>query len=132
MARKEADFPEHMRDVLVIFDDTCPVCRAGVEKVRKLDTLGLVICLPCSDVKQFDIPGCPNPEELERAVHIRTPEGDWYSGSDAIAILSKALPKTRWLGRFLLLPGISQIARPTYRFIACHRMKLSRIMRLEA
>ena len=125
------DYFMQMRDILVIFDETCPVCRAGVENIRKLDTLELVTCLPCSGVTQSDIPGCPTRKRLERAIHVRTATGDWYSGSDAIAVLSKALPKLRWLGRFLLLPGISRIARPVYRFIACHRMRLSRIMRLE-
>lgn len=120
-----------MGDILIIFDESCPVCRAGVGKIREQDTLELVTCLPSSAVTPSDIPGCPSRHELDRAVHVRTAEGDWYSGSDAVAVLSKALPKLRWLGWFLLLPGISQIARPVYRFIARHRMRLSRLMRLE-
>lgn len=107
-----------MKRYIVIYDDGCALCWAAVAQVRRLDRLGIVEIAPLSNPRLPDGVECPLLSELARSIILFTPEGTKYVGSDAIALLASILPGTRWLGRVLLLPGIKQIARPLYRFIA--------------
>ena len=114
-----------MKRYILIYDDGCSFCAAAVAKVRRLDRFGIVDIMPLSHPHLPDSVVCPLPSELARSIILFTPEGEKYAGSDAVALLASVLPGTRWFGWVLLLPGIKQIARPMYRFIARHRMQLS-------
>ncbi len=112
----------------LIYDDRCPVCLGAVDRVRKLDRMGLVELMPVSQIPQMR--GVPNRRGLLEQVHLITPEGKIYRGADAVGILAGLFPESRYLGRFILLPGIRRIARVVYRFVARHRLKLSRLTTL--
>jgi predicted DCC family thiol-disulfide oxidoreductase YuxK len=114
-----------MKRYIVIYDDGCAFCAAAVAHIRRLDRLGIVEIAPLSHPCLPVGVECPLPSELARSLILFTPEGEKYVGSEAVALLAFILPATRWLGYVLLLPGIKQIARPIYRFIARHRMRLA-------
>ena len=114
----------------LIYDDSCPVCLAGIEKVRQYDRHGLVELIPLSRASTRNDLKLPPQTELSREIHLISSDGKIYKGSDALAHLARLLPKPRLLGRMLLLPGIRQLARPLYRLIAKHRLKISGLLKL--
>ena len=114
----------------VIYDDNCPICAAGAVRLEKLDRMGLVRCVPLSE-----IPERPDMRTLSRAklkdqMHLITPEGKVYRGAEAAGVLATLFPGSRLLGEFILLPGVRSVARRVYRLVARHRFKISRLVSL--
>jgi predicted DCC family thiol-disulfide oxidoreductase YuxK len=62
--------------------------------------------------------------ELDREMHVRTPEGAWLRGFDAWLALLRVLPKLSWFGRIASLPPLRWAGPAVYRFIARHRYSL--------
>ena len=114
----------------LIYDDTCPLCLASVETVRKLDRLGLVAVVPLSSVAEAKRPGFPSRERLQEQIHLITPEKKVYRGAEAVGVLATLFPKSRLFGEFVLLPGVKVFARYVYGAIARHRLRLSRLAAL--
>lgn len=112
----------------LIFDDRCPLCVGAADGVRKLDRLGLVELVPVSGIPQTsDTPVRPG---LLEQVHLITPEGKIYRGAEAVGVLAGLFPRSRYLGRFILLPGVRSVARVLYGFVAKYRLRLSRLATL--
>jgi predicted DCC family thiol-disulfide oxidoreductase YuxK len=112
----------------VIYDDSCPICQAAADRVRHLDQLKSVQVIPISKTFVLNSQSLPFQSKMAEAICVLTPQGQLLAGSDALAVLASLLPRTRWIGRLLRLPGIKQIARPVYRLIARHRLRLSRLI----
>ena len=119
-----------MSQYYVIYDDNCPVCCASVEKVRKLDRLGLVNCIPLSLVPNRPQRGMPGKERLADQLHLITPEKKVYRGAEAVGVLASLFPSSRYLGAFIMLPVIRVVARHVYRIVARHRFSISRTVSL--
>ncbi|UCE24731.1 MAG: DUF393 domain-containing protein [Candidatus Zixiibacteriota bacterium] len=114
----------------VIYDDNCPLCLAAIGQVRQLDRLGLVNLVALSDVTGRAASALPAHRKLLEQMHLVTPEGRVYRGADAVGVLARVLPKSRYIGNFILLPGVRQLARIIYRLIARHRLSVSRLCSL--
>lgn len=115
----------------LIYDDRCPICRTGVETVKRHDTVNLVNALPASEAVARN-PGLAGlAGRLQEELHLITPEGKVYRGAEAVAVLATVFPKSKIIGRLVLLPVIKPIARHIYRAIARHRMQLSRLTALK-
>jgi len=84
--------------------------------------------MPVSEIPQM--PGVPVRQGLLEQVHLITPEGKVYRGAEAVGVLAGLFPESRYFGRIILLPGIRDLARVVYRFVARHRFRLSRLTTL--
>lgn len=112
----------------LIYDDTCPICLASIEKLRQTDTLGLVEAVPLSDPKLPHGKNIPSEHELRNAVHLFDDTGKMYRGADAVARLMSIFPKSAWLGKLMQLPGVRQVARGVYALVAKNRVNLSKFV----
>ena len=114
----------------LIYDDTCPVCLASIDKIGKLDRLGLVNLVPLTSIPDRPRCGMPAGEKLREEIHLITPERKVYRGAEAVAILASLFPSSRYLGALIMAPGIRVIARHIYRLLARHRFSIARIASL--
>lgn len=102
-------------DLTVFYDGDCPLCRAEI---------GVYQCAKGSDRIAFvDVsaatgdlvaPGLDRDTALAR-FHVRRSDGTLASGAEGFGHMWLALPRWRWVGRFVLLPGIRQSAELAYR-----------------
>ena len=57
-------------------------------------------------------------EHVRRHLYARDASGTLHRGADAFAILWKATPGRRWLGRLIALPVVRPLARASYDWFA--------------
>jgi predicted DCC family thiol-disulfide oxidoreductase YuxK len=116
-----------MRRFYLIYDDQCPLCRAGLEQVRQLDTLGLVTPVPLSNPTLPPSLELPPFDQLRQALHLIDSDGTRYAGAEAVARIATLFPRSRFLGRILLWPVVRPLARLIYGRVARHRLLLARL-----
>jgi predicted DCC family thiol-disulfide oxidoreductase YuxK len=114
----------------LIYDDNCPVCLKGVDRIKDLDKLGLVYFVPLSKALDIHAGRLPTGGRLREEIHLIAPDKKVYRGAEAVGVLAGLFPRSRIVGNFILLPGVRSVARVVYGFVARHRMKLSRIAAL--
>ncbi|UCG61785.1 MAG: DUF393 domain-containing protein [Candidatus Zixiibacteriota bacterium] len=114
----------------LIYDDNCPICRKSISTVRNLDRLGLVNCVPLSTVTDQPRRGTLVKGKLAEEIHLITPEGKVYRGAEAVGVLASLFPRSKYLGAFILLPGVRALARRAYRRVARRRLMISRLLSL--
>ena len=105
------------RPVEVVYNSACPVCDAGVRAQRRAMEQGGDCAVAWIDVTR-------DPEALQgegigvdavrRHLYARDNAGRLYRGADAFALLWRATPGRRWLGRLIGLPILRPIARLAY------------------
>ena len=109
----------------LIYDDTCPICLASLDRLRRIDTLGLVEPVPLSDPRLPHGKSLPPEHDLRSAIHLFDDDGNMYRGADAVMQVMSLFPQSRWLANVLRIPGIRQIARGLYALVAKNRLRLS-------
>ena len=113
----------------VFYDGDCPMCRAEIDGYRD--------CKGAEDITFVDIATTSSGEVaqgLDRTValarfHVQRADGVIVSGAAGFAQLWRQLPRWRWLGRLVCLPGISVLAEIAYRGFLLIRPSLQRIAR---
>lgn len=100
-------------ETTVIYNETCPICSREIEAYRASCTANGV------DLK-FEPIGAETASEVgltrdeaARRLHVLK-DGQLLSGVDAFVVLWKATPGFKWLGAFVGLPGIRQVASVVY------------------
>ncbi len=61
------------------------------------------------------------PEAAQRELHLVAPDGALFRGAEAVRETLLRLPSLRGLGELLRLPGVIDLARPIYAFVAANR-----------
>ncbi len=107
--------------IAVLYDAACHLCRRSMFVLLLLDHLHRLRAVNFRDTvlrKKYapDIALI----DLDRSMHIKMPKGN-YAGFDAFRALSWHLPFFWPLAPFLYIPGIPQIGRRMYAFIAENR-----------
>jgi predicted DCC family thiol-disulfide oxidoreductase YuxK len=107
----------------VFLDGSCPFCQWTRSKIEPYDSHARLQFL---DYKDPEVAAqAPFPSiELDREMHVRTPEGVWLKGFDAWRALLNVLPKLSWLGWLAGLPPLHWIGPWLYAFIARHRYSI--------
>ncbi len=121
-------FLNYMAHYYLIYDDSCPICLASIDKLKQIDTLGLVEPVPLSDPRLPHGKNLPPEHEMRNAIHLFDDQGKMYRGADAVMQVMSLFPRSRWLASILRLPGIRQLARIVYAVIARNRLRLSRMI----
>ncbi len=115
-----------MAKLTVLYDGACNLCRASVNRVRRMDPRGRIELLDLHDASiparfpQVDI------GEAMRLMQAVDPAGRVYSGADAWARIGLALPGWNLLAWLLLVPGIHFVARHFYGWVARNRYRWNR------
>jgi predicted DCC family thiol-disulfide oxidoreductase YuxK len=119
-----------MKKYRLIYDDSCPVCVAAVSKAVRLDSMGLVSLEPLSGARTAGYPDLPSPAKLAKEIHLIAPDGAVYRGAEAVGRLASLFPRSKLLGRIILLPLVRPLARLVYGLVARHRLRLSKALGL--
>ncbi len=98
-------------------------------QVQRLDDLGLLSLMPLSSAGKPDGRPGPSPEKMASQMHLVCSDGRVWAGAEAVGKLATIFPRSRFLGRIILLPGIRQTARLVYGLVARHRLRLSKVTR---
>jgi predicted DCC family thiol-disulfide oxidoreductase YuxK len=108
---------------LLIYDGDCNFCKRWIARWREL-TDERVAYQPFQGM-EHPLPDIPR-SAFESAVQLIEPDGEIFSGADAVfRTLDYAQPKPKLL-RLRTLPGFMPLARLAYNFIARHRSFFSR------
>lgn len=113
-----------MADYHLIYDDKCPLCLRAMDEIRKNDRLAVVRMVPLSTVREsvgLSAVTLPLDRELQESIHLVEPNGQISRGAEAIGRLALLFPRSRRLGKVLLLPGVHTVAEWIYRRVARHR-----------
>jgi predicted DCC family thiol-disulfide oxidoreductase YuxK len=114
----------------LIYDDKCPLCTACIERLRQRDRIELVKYVPLSSLRDDPRLRPSAIERLKQEVHLITPQRQVYRGAEAVGVLARVLPGSRFIGAFILFPGIRYLARHIYRMVARHRLTISKLTTL--
>lgn len=109
----------------ILFDGSCPMCRAEIGHYRRLDRAD-ALCFV--DVSRDET---PLPADLTRAkamarFHITTADGRLLSGAAAFVEVWKSLPGWRWLALLAAIPGFVAVLEVGYRWTLVARPWLVR------
>jgi len=107
----------------ILLDGSCSFCQWTRERIEPYDSGARLRFLDYNDpAVAAQAPFART--ELDREMHLRTPEGAWLRGFDAWLALLRVLPQLSWLSRIASLPPLRWIGPSVYRFIARHRYSL--------
>ena len=113
-----------MPALTIYYDGLCPLCRAEIEHLEKLDTAGK---LQLEDINRPDFTSrFPHidPVAADRILHAEAADGQLIYGLDVTCLAWKLVGKGHWFA-FLRWPVIRPVADLCYRFFARHRHRIS-------
>lgn len=107
-----------MDDVHVLYNGSCPVCRAEIHHYRDR-AANAGVALRFDDLNAIDLGEWRmTPDQAARRLHAKLPDGRIVSGVEAFALIWERLPRYRWLARLVRLPVLHGVARIAYDRIA--------------
>jgi predicted DCC family thiol-disulfide oxidoreductase YuxK len=107
----------------IFMDGSCSFCRWIRAKVEPYDSRSRLRFLDYND-PEVAAQAPFSRSDLNREMHVRTPEGTWLRGFEAWLAILGVLPRFVWLGRIAGLPPFRWLGPPVYGFIARHRYSL--------
>lgn len=115
------------RDLLVVFDGECGLCRAARQWAEERDRRGRLRFVPYQDADLARLAPGLTPAQAARSLYAIAPDGQRYRGARAVFMTLRSLPGA-WglLGTVWALPPLSLLAEPFYRLVARHRVAVSR------
>jgi predicted DCC family thiol-disulfide oxidoreductase YuxK len=125
-----AEMPSSACTTQVMFDGSCPLCRAEVALYQR-QALEAGAALQWVDVSGPYVPLAPEPDvqALRRRFHVRTAQGQWLSGAAAFVHLWAQLPRWRLLAAAARLPGVTALMEGAYRVFLLLRPGLQATVR---
>lgn len=110
--------------IAIYMDGKCGFCQWSQAVMRKRDVHGRL------EFRDYNDPtvAAEAPftfEELDRGMHVRTPEGHWRAGFYAWLEIMNVMPRWRWLGSLFGLPPIRWFGPALYWMVASNRYRLS-------
>ena len=119
---KEPKRSDQGQRLIVFFDGDCPLCKreiAFIQRKAKPDALGFVD-ISASDFKAEEFG--KEKDELMRAIHARTEDGEWVTGVDVFRGIYSRLGFKR-LSSFSRFPVVSHLLGVSYRIFAWFRYR---------
>lgn len=105
-----------MSETKVLYNAECPVCRYEIHHYRDYaDDNGLPLRFDDLNVCALDRWGV-SADQAARRLHVLH-KGELFSGIPAFLVLWAEMPRYRWLGRVVGLPGVRQIASLGYDWV---------------
>jgi predicted DCC family thiol-disulfide oxidoreductase YuxK len=109
---------------VVLYDHSCNLCRREMSGLKRRDHLQRLLMVDIShpdfdqDVWGFDL------ETLNRALHVRTPEGEWLVGLPAVRHVYQQVG-LGWIWWGTRLPVLSNLSDYVYKWFARNRYTLT-------
>jgi len=105
----------------VVYDGDCDFCKSSLLVVHFFDVFRLLTFLDSTDPVQLNQAAVVTPAEAEVAAWAVTLQDKKYGGFDAFRLIAWRLPAFWFLAPFSYIPGIPQLGRRAYAWIATHR-----------
>lgn len=115
-----------MAELTVLYDGACGLCRASVDRLRRMDRHSRVELLDLHDASVPSRFPQVNSEEAMRLMQAVDPAGRIYSGVDAWVRIGSTLPGWKLVAWVLLVPGIHFLAQSVYAWVARNRYRWNR------
>ena len=105
--------------IIILYDGKCSLCRRSIFMIQLMDVLSRIKPVDFRDSTLLS-KHAPDISEsnLDRAMHIKTPQGTYFKGFDAFRKLSWHVPSLKLLTPLLYLPGVAPVGRMIYAKIA--------------
>src|SRR5665213_687607 len=107
----------------IFMDGSCSFCRWSQAMIEPYDSGSRLRFLDYNDPTVAGQASFPR-AELDREMHVRTPDGTWLQGFEAWLALLRVLPRLAWLGRIASIPPLRWVGPAAYAFIARYRYSL--------
>ncbi|PIR54361.1 hypothetical protein COU75_01290 [Candidatus Peregrinibacteria bacterium CG10_big_fil_rev_8_21_14_0_10_42_8] len=110
--------------IVVLYDGQCHLCQRSVFILQLLDQLHRLEIVNFRDPKQRKKYAAKITEDdLDRAMHIKLPDGTYYKGFFAFRKIAWHLPITRFFTPLFYIPGMPFVGKRIYARIAERRKK---------
>jgi predicted DCC family thiol-disulfide oxidoreductase YuxK len=113
-------------ELTVLYDGACNLCRASVDRVRRMDPGARIELLDLHDASVAGRFPQVTLDEAMRLMQAVDPAGRVYSGTDAWARIGLTLPSWKLIAWLLLVPGIHFVAKHFYGWVARNRYRWNR------
>ena len=110
----------------VLYDSQREICQACVSWLQILDRRRITRSIPVDADALRELDPRLEVEACLRELHVLGPDGELYTGWDAVARLARLFSLTWILGAAGSIPPIKQLYRLVYRFVARNRHSLSK------
>lgn len=111
----------HTSRYTLLYDGACRICTGQAETVAAYNDAGQIEILDLRSPEVRERFPQVAPEVAQRELHLVAPDGTLYRGAEAVRETLLRLPSLRGLGEVMRLPGVMDLARPIYAFIAANR-----------
>lgn len=120
---------QHRKPELILFyDDHCPICTASAEHMRRADRRDRVAIVPASDADALDRHGIDAEQALTRLQGVLTHSGKRLDGIHALYEAAKRLPRWWVAVPLLWLSARLGFGQRLYDAIAVRRLGISRLV----
>lgn len=108
----------------ILYDDNCKLCRRTAfvllltDHLKRLDLVNFH-----EEEKRKEVDDKLHFDDLDKAMHIKLPDGTVQKGYEAVRTLTAHIPAFWLLYPLLHLPGISHLGHKVYAYIAHNRRK---------
>lgn len=112
--------------IAVLFDGHCGLCKRSIFSLQLIDALSRLSYIDFWDTaKRKNIAPDLKEKDLNKAMHVRFPDGRTFKGFAGFRALACNIPLLIPIAPFLFLPGISHMGNFVYARIAERRKKCS-------
>jgi predicted DCC family thiol-disulfide oxidoreductase YuxK len=115
-----------MTRLIIWHDGDCPLCRAEIALMRRLDRRGAIKFV---DATTADAPACPRDRAALLARFHASEDGRLLSGAAAFAAMWRAIPLLRPLGLIARSPAVLRVLEVAYLGFLRVRPALQRAVR---
>lgn len=112
------------KKIHILYDDKCKLCRRTTFMLMMMDFLHRFDMVDFHHVgKRKKVDPHLKLEDLDKAMHIKMPDGKVHKGFKAMRVLTAHIPPLWPLYPLLHLPGISHAGHKTYEIVAHNRRR---------
>lgn len=111
---------------VVVYDGHCHFCIEQIERIKNMDTLNQFEYLSRHDPNAETRFPILRSADFDSGMRLIDPQGKVYVGADGIYQIARRLPTSKWFAWLYCVPGINQIAKVVYAWVAANRKRLGR------
>ncbi len=109
----------------LVYDGTCRFCRSQIDFIRRSDRENSFTFVPAQSPDLLSRFPVLKREELASGLRLIDAGGTVFRGADAVHEIARRLTGWRRLAWLYRVPGLRQIFRAVYRWIAARRYRLA-------
>ena len=112
----------HPSRLILLYDEHCRLCLRSVAFLKNRKGSEVLQPMPLQTPGILDHFGIREEDALKE-LHAVDKAGRIYVGAEGVLRSLAILPRWRWVGALLKVPGVLPATRPVYRFIASRRAR---------